>query len=192
MQKHSDKYSVEKANAEVCGLPFNLMRDIKLLSREGHMLLSQHLDKLNTFSCVIKEYEVKLVVDRNRISRESYRNIVKVFQKLKVENTFPGVSFTLKLNPIKERKEPYMIKAIDHKKYQRAMEVLDGKCKDSVELEELGKHTYEYMFEKEIATEEAVRDFIDKVIKNEWPEYFRTAKVGPLTGLHRLNAKNFD
>jgi hypothetical protein len=165
MQKYSDKYSLQPANAEVCGLPFSQMRDIKLLGKDGQMLIALHLDKLNTFSNVVREYEMKLVVDRNRITKEAYRDIVKVLQKLKAENTFPEVCFSLKFEPIKERDGPFMIKAIDHKKYQRSMEVLDGKSKDPLERAELGKHTYEYLFDKDSVTEEAVREFLSKVTK---------------------------
>lgn len=151
-----------------------------------------HLDKLSTFSNIMRDYEMKLTVDKNRITRDGYRNLVKVFQKLKIENAYPNVGFSLKYDEIKERDTPFLIKMVDHKKYQRSMEVLDGRVTDATERAELGKHTYEYLFDKDTVTEEKMREFIQQVLSGQCEEYYRTAKLGPLASIDRLTARNFN
>jgi hypothetical protein len=73
-QKYSKTYSIRPPNAEICGVKF-----IKMM----------------------KDYEVKLVVDRNRISKDSLRAIAKIFQKLKADNSYPAVSYSIKFAEVK-------------------------------------------------------------------------------------------
>jgi hypothetical protein len=100
-QKYSKTYSLEPPNAEVCGIKFKKMMNIKLFGSHEQLLIPLHLDKLNTFSNLIKDYEVKLVVDRNRISKDSLRAIAKIFQKLKADNSYPAVSYSIKFAEVK-------------------------------------------------------------------------------------------
>lgn len=169
MKKYSKKHSLQQPNAELCGKQFHQMRDIKLLGKDGQLLLGVHLDKLDTFSNILRDYEVKLVVDRNRITRDTYRNLVHLFQKLKAEKVYPNVGFSLKFDRVVEKEGPFMIKAIDHKKYTRSMDVLEGKVTDPTERAELGRHTYEYLLAGDNVSEQTLREFISKVVEGSWP-----------------------
>jgi hypothetical protein len=100
-QKYSKTYSIRPPNAEICGVKFIKMMNIKLFGSHERLLIPLHLDKINTFSNLIKDYQVKLVVDKNRISKDNLRTITKIFQKLKVNNNYPEVSYSIKFAEIK-------------------------------------------------------------------------------------------
>lgn len=187
IKRHSNKYDLHPADAEVAGVKCHILKDIDPFTNEGDLSLAEIMGKLSVFSEAMPEkYQVTVTVDRNSIPKGTSDNIAKIFKEIKLSNKFPEVSFKLANAPVKHGNKQFEILATDF--FSRANDEDDPTLEGR---ERIKTRTYEYLFDG-ILSQHTVEHFISQVTSNKWPEHFKSQPDSPKYILDKVTAQNFN
>ena len=144
-----------------------------------------------------------LRVDRNRISDEQFKRLMRIFGQLKRKNVYPDVAFDLKMKPI-----PYAGKdAVKNKDWQITIgnvdemdkEAMMHEIKNEKQLKLLGfnenqfqKTSNEYLYAHSVINTSLMEEFISSALKGQLPKYYRSEEPHPLAPIRQLVGSQFD